>query len=257
MIAEIEADDALLEQTGFVDFSNSAPSPPAVPDASGPGDFSRGYETPPPSPKPKPPQPSPPPPPRPSASAQFEEGPAVKAARAAALEAVRREMQEEYDAGEAYSAGEGGGPGGGVEIDPVTGKAVPWSGAQAEYGQAGYGLGAGGGGSNPRTFAKPAPPPAPAPRPPAPPPMAPPVAVAPPPASRADAILAARATAPPAAAPVEVDAAAQQLWMLQRREWLAAESLLGRRLGGVATVAETAELRGSLAVLVLALTTLN
>lgn len=243
MIAEFEADEGLLDQTGRVDFGKAsnppAPAPPV--DASGPGDFSRGYT---PSAASAPASPAPAEAPLAAApvgsvppawsSRSVEEGPAVKAARAAQLEAARRAMLDDDDE-----------PSDAVEMDLVTGRPVP---RPAEYGEQGYGKGVGGASSNPRNYApaRPAPGPLPAvPAPPLPAVPAPPVAWAPP------------ATYAATAAAAQSDAAAQKLWLLQRREWEAAEALLARRAANQPLEpAEMRQLRDSIASIVLALSSL-
>jgi hypothetical protein len=255
MIAEFEADEGLLEQTGRVDFGKAAnpPAPPPPVDESGPGDFSRGYSrsTAPARAAPAPAADatfaaaSPPPPPSRAPRPPVEEGPLVQAARAAQLEAARRAMLGDDDEDEPSDA---------VEMDPVTGLPVARSGAA--YGEKGYGKGVGGASSNPRSYApaRPAPAPPPAVPIPAPPPPAPPAARAPPAPYAAPAAFAPAAPAPVAAAS---DAAAQKLWLLQRREWEAVEALLARQAANQPLQpVELRQLRDSIASIVLALSSL-
>eukprot|EP00967_Tisochrysis_lutea_P144221 scaffold269012_cov34-Tisochrysis_lutea.AAC.1 len=230
MLAEIQEDEGLLDQTGRIDFSKAANSPSAPPpaDTYGPGDFQRGY--PPPNlPRNLPKHKGPP------STGPVEEGPAVKAARAAQLEQARRALQDgDSDEGDA------------VEIDPVTG--LPMRVEAAQYGEKGYGLGVGGAQANPRSHQSPVSRAAPAAASPDPAYSQPPMASTP--SATAYAV-------PSAVAATEVDKVAQQLWMLQRREWLSAESLLARKVAHeTLTPAELKQLRESVASLVLALSSL-
>jgi len=243
MLAEIEgAGDELLEQTGRVDFSgNSASDESAAPGGSD-GDSSPDEDS---ASELRDNAPSPSPP------AEFD-GEKFRAERAAqAREAALEALREDEEGNQA----------GGIEIDPISGKAIKSASEVpgGKFGDVGYGAGM----SAPRyprvrkVEEQPtASPPVPLPPPAMPTPGAAATPPIPTPAPEA-------APQPIAPAPVAVEtpgapieAAALQLWIAQRRERAAAVELLSKSAAGNSlSELESAELRSALAALVLTLTT--